>query len=233
MKCANSKSVVLVPIPTSVKVVVPIPKNQRVVTTSTQTDAHEAPEVTLLRLPPTEVELQSSSCQTTLDLSFNLLRPPSEVLSLGIQTNIPSEKAVVSTQACQTQSTQLCDIGTQTHKGTSHVVLPSNTSDSATCISNGTSCYSENSAHDVVEFGTQTTCSESYIISESDMVDFGTQTIGMSHLELDDSLFSQHLLPPECLDFGTQTLEFPYDYVSQSVQTCLQGSDTKDQSSQT
>lgn len=218
-----STSVVLVPIPTSVRVVVPIPKNRRVVTTSTQTDK---PSETVLP-PPNEVELQSSSCQTTLDLSFNLLRSPSEVLSLGTQTNIPSERAVVSTQACQTQSTELCDTATQTHKDTSHVASPSNTSNTTW---NGAS---DSPALNVAEFGTQTPHSDSCVISESDMVDFGTQTIDMAHIELDDSLFSRHLLPPECLDFGTQTLDFPYDYVSPGVHTCIQGSDTRDQSSQT
>lgn len=172
-----------------------------------------------------EVELQSSSCQTTSDLSYNLLRSPSEVLSLGTQTNIPSERAVVSTQACQTQSTELCDSATQTHKDT--CVLPSNTSNSTW------NSASDSPALNVAEFGTQTPHSDSCVISESDMVDFGTQTIGVAHLELDDSLFSRHLLPPECLDFGTQTLNFPYDYVSPGVQTYIQGSDTRDQSSQT
>lgn len=202
--------------------VVPIPKSGRFVTASTQTETYKPSETVL---PPNEVEVQSSSCQTTSDLSINLLRSPSEVLSLGTQTNIPSERAVVSTQACQTQSTELCDSATQTHKDTSHVVLPSNASNST---SNG-----DSDSLNVVEFGTQTPSSESCVISESDMVDFGTQTIGMTHLELDDSLFSRHLLPPQCLDFGTQTLEFPYSYVSPGVQTCLQGSDTRDQSSQT
>ena len=88
-------------------------------------------------------------------------------------------------------------------------------------------------AHGLAEFGTQTIPHpEPFTIGDSDMVDFGTQTIGMSHLELDDPLFCDQFLPPECLDFGTQTLDYPVS-VSHSVQTCLHTSETMDQSSQT
>ena len=85
---------------------------------------------------------------------------------------------------------------------------------------------------DLVEFGTQTSLG-SYVIGESDTVDFGTQTIGMSDLEMDDSLFCRNLLPPECLDFGTQTLDFPYDCSSPHMCPHGSSSDTRDQSSQT
>lgn len=240
----KSHSIVLVPVPTSFKVVVPMPEKRRVVTNSTQTEesythemsAHSAQVI----LSSPRVEVQSSSSQTTAEhCSFNhthLLCSPSELLSLGTQTNFPPEAVslVMSTQACQTQTAQLCDFGTQTHVDTTHAALSLDaTSNSTTCTSNNASCYDDTSVLDLVEFGTQTACSESYSIGESDMVDFGTQTIGLSGLELDDPLFCSHLLPPECLDFGTQTLDFSYNPVSHCVQTYLHGNDTRDQSSQT
>ena len=234
---SNDVTVVLVPIPTSVKLVVPVSKKQTLVSNSTQTEESCTQNLSTERSP--EVKVQSSSSQTMSELPpcpFNhthLLRSPSELLSLGTQTTFPAPETtplVVSTQACQTQAAQLCDFGTQTLSDANCAAMPLDVSGTCMCTSNSVSDYSDASA--LVEFGTQTVQSESYNISESDMVDFGTQTNGMSGLELDDSLF---ILPPECMDFGTQTLDFAYDYVSQSVQTCLHtcSTDTRDQGSQT
>ena len=235
-------NVVLVPVPTDIKLVVPVPKSRSVVSTSTQTE-----EPVLCALTPhSEVEVQSSSSQTIPELflppfSFNhthLLHPPSELLSFGTQT-IPQEATpLVSTQSCQTQSAQLCDFSTQTRIDTSHVATCMSTRElesAGISSSESLSCYSHkcSSALNLVEFGTQTSRTELYTVGESDMVNFGTQTIGMSSLELDDPLFSRHFLPPECLDFGTQTLDFPYNSVPHSMQTCLNCSDTRDQGCQT
>ena len=245
-KASNSvppMNVVLVPIPTSIKVVIPVPKNRKMVSSSTQTEEtyfHESQSMPVLLSPVPEVELQSSSSQTMPEPqtppTFNhthLFCSPSDFLSLGTQTNSPltgdeaattSVPPVVSTQ---TPTTQLCNFGTQTGAvDINHTFLfASNSSGS------NSSCYSNHCCPtlNLVEFGTQTT-SEQYGIGESDTADFGTQTSGMSGLEMDDPLFSRHFLPPECLDFGTQTLDCSYGCVSHSVQTCVH---SKDQCSQT
>ena len=63
-----------------------------------------------------------------------------------------------------------------------------------------------------VEFGTQTTLEFPLSSSNNSVSDFGTQTI-ISDKELSDLVCElssdslQHILPPECMDFGTQTLE--------------------------
>ena len=237
-RVSNSVNVVLVPIPTSIKLVVPVSRKRTVVSISTQTEESHTHKLYTERSP--EVMLQSSSSQTMSELPlcpFNhthLLCSPSELLSLGTQTTSPAPDAtplVVLTQACQTPAAQLCDFGTQTQTDANALPLDVISDNSiASCTTNSPSCYSDGSALSLVEFGTQTACSEPYNISELDMVDFGTQTNGMCSLELDDSLF---ILPPECMDFGTQTLDFALDCVSHSVQTCLHSSDTRDQSSQT
>lgn len=255
--------VVLLPIPTTVKLVVPVPRVGKVVSVSTQTEEETTHTHTtsMSTSPLPEVELQSSSSQTILpplSSSFNhthLLRSPSELLSLGTQTNFPplqSPTLLTSltesiTQSSQTQSAQLCDFSTQTQIVNTDIdddtaiqcimiPTPSTSSTNMSTIYYNEGCSSTPLA--LVEFGTQTAShSESYhTLSDSDMVDFGTQTIGMPDYVLDDdSLFCSHLLPPECLDFGTQTLDLPpYYCMSHSVQaSCLHSTDTKDESSQT
>ena len=250
-KASGTKvQVVLVPIPTSVKTVVPIPRKKELVSSSTQTE--ECPSLletsagNVSSSRSSEVGLQSSGSQTVVLMSelplcsmfdhTHLLCSPSELLSLGTQTTFPPEtiSAEVSTQACQTLAAQLCDFGTQTH------VASHQATQSLVAVNDSTSlsspecslCFeSECGALNLVEFGTQTIGSESYGIGELDVVDFGTQTVGMSGFGLDDSLFCSHLLPSESLDFGTQTLESSYDSLSlsQSMQTFLH----RDQSSQT
>ena len=242
-------NVVFVPVPTSIKLVVPLPDKGRVVSNATQTD-EETPTVSAPARLASEVELQSSSSQTTLSplspssSSFNhdqLLRSPSELFSLGTQTNfspLPAPQAntslVVSTQ---TRSAQLCDFGTQTNTDRVSCTVSFNTVNGPpTVLPGGSSiCYNSHTepSLDLVEFGTQTCLPLAlYDIGESDTVDFGTQTIGMSDLDMDDALFCCSLLPPECLDFGTQTLDFPYDCSSHSY-AHSSNSDTRDQSSQT
>ena len=67
-------------------------------------------------------------------------------------------------------------------------------------------------AESVVDFGTQTTLEFPSMYSNSSVNDFGTQTT-ISDKELSDLVCElssdslQHILPPECMDFGTQTLE--------------------------
>ena len=242
------QNVVFVPVPTSIKLVLPLPKKGSVVSSATQTDC----DLPAVCTPTKLVELQSSSSQTTLTPSFSatsfnhvqLLTSPLELLSLGTQTNVfppqplqPEDitSLVVSTQ---THSTQVCDFGTQTNAD--RASSPQTTASGPPTFSTyASSCYNSHpdpSTLDLVEFGTQTCLSsESYGISESDTVDFGTQTnAGMSDFEMDDTLFCRNLLPPDCLDFGTQTLDFPYDCSSHSDHMCSHSSsDTRDQSSQT
>ena len=248
---SNPLNVVFVPVPTSIKLVVPLPDKGRVVSSATQTN-EEMPTVgTPAKLAP-EVELQSSSSQTILSplspsssSSFNhnqLLRSPSELLSLGTQTNLsppPAPRANTSIVVSpQTLSAQFSDFGTQTNTDRASCTVSFG---SPTVSLGGSSiCYNSHvePSFDLVEFGTQTClASAPYDIGELDTVDFGTQTIGMSDLEMDDALFCRSLLPPECLDFGTQTLDFPYDCSSHSVghasNSDTSNSDTRDQSSQT
>ena len=223
-------NVVFVPVPTSLKLVLPVPRRGQVVCSSTQTDI-ESPITPGGPLDPQQgvVELQSSSSQTTPSLLspsfFNhalLLNTPSDIVTPDTQIPHLSSSPVVSMQP---HSTQLCDFGTQTQLDTNSTRLALS---QPTTVN---SCYNTPPL-DLVEFGTQTpTYSAHYGICESDTVDFGTQTIRMSDLEIDDSLFCRNLLPPECLDFGTQTLDYTYDC---SSHTCPHGtSDTRDQSSQT
>ena len=249
---APALNVIFVPVPTSIKLVVPVPKQSKVVSSSTQTD-EEVLIATPTKLPV--VELQSSSSQTTpspsSSSSFNhahLLCSPSELLSLGTQTNLspppppPGENTShtsLMVPTIESQSVHLCDFGTQTNTdGVSTPVALGTSSVPTVCSSAApdVSYSSHEPSLDLVEFGTQTSLSSrSYVIGESDTVDFGTQTIGMSDLEMDDALFCRNLLPPECLDFGTQTLDFPYDCSSHSMHVCPHNSssDTRDQSSQT
>lgn len=98
----------------------------------------------------------------------------------------------------------------------------------------------ELSGEGVVDFGTQTT-----LQLPLDVSDFGTQTI--SDRELSDLVHElsseslQHILPPECMDFGTQTLESEFvgiECLDFGVQTSLNfglqfETEHQDQSSQT
>ena len=75
-----------------------------------------------------------------------------------------------------------------------------------------------------VDFGTQT--SLRFPLTCSNVNDFGTQTINDKELsDLVDELSSeglQHILPPECMDFGTQTRESEFsgiEYLDFGVQT--------------
>jgi hypothetical protein len=97
-----------------------------------------------------------------------------------------------------------------------------------------------------VEFGTQTTLDLPLTCSNnmSSVSDFGTQTT-ISDKELSDLVCElssdtlQHILPPECMDFGTQTLESELagiEYLDFGVQTSFGlklPTEHQDQSSQT
>ena len=230
-KSSQTPQIILVPVPVSVNTVAPIPKKRNVVSTSSQTEdcmfiGHSESSMN------SAVELQSSASQTaapTSGLPFcsldqtDLLCPVSEVLSFGTQTHFPSPSLFPSTssQACQTLTTPQCDFGTQTQVNADHMThfLMVGDPGSADPLSLGPPDFG------LVELGTQTVSSQTYF---SDTVDFGTQTNELPSLELDNS-FCSHLLPPDCLDFGTQTLE---SSISHSMQTLLQ-SDTRDQGCQT
>lgn len=230
-KLNQTPQIVLVPVPVSVKTVVPVPKKRNIVSTGSQTEECMFVDHSESSMH-SAVELQSSSSQTvalTSELSYcsldqsDLLRSASEVLSFGTQTHFPSPSLFpsTSTQACQTLTTPQCDFGTQTQVDADHMTRFLMVSDPASAdpLSLGPPDFG------LVDLGTQTVSSQTYF---SDTVDFGTQTNELSSLELDSS-FCSHLLPPDCLDFGTQTLE---SSISHSVQTLLQN-DTRDQGSQT
>ena len=99
-------------------------------------------------------------------------------------------------------------------------------------------------AESVVDFGTQTTLEFPSLCSNNSVSDFGTQTI-VSDKELSDLVCElssdslQHILPPECMDFGTQTLESELagiEYLDFGVQTTFGlelSAGHQDQSSQT
>lgn len=98
------------------------------------------------------------------------------------------------------------------------------------------------SGESAVDFGTQTTFQ--FPLGCSSVNDFGTQTISDQELsDLVNQLSSeslQHILPPECMDFGTQTLESEFagiECLDFGVQTSFglqfSSTDHQDQSSQT
>ena len=95
-----------------------------------------------------------------------------------------------------------------------------------------------------VEFGTQTTLELPLTCSNNSVSDFGTQT-SITDKELSDLVCElssdtlEHILPPECMDFGTQTLESELagiEYLDFGVQTSfglVLPAEHQDQSSQT
>ena len=96
----------------------------------------------------------------------------------------------------------------------------------------------------VVDFGTQTTTQLPLSYSNNSVSDFGTQTT-LSDKELSDLVCElsseslQHILPPECMDFGTQTLESEFagieclDFGVQTTFGLELSTEHQDQSSQT
>ncbi len=117
--------------------------------------------------------------------------------------------ASTTNQGCQTQQGDSCKFGTQTYRDFA-------------------SQYLANSLSSVTHFGTQTVGTQQ---SPPPMTD--RQETFRQELDLDDPTFcSALLLPPECMDFGTQTLDdFPCLH-DLGVQTLLPA-ETKNQGSQT
>ena len=149
-------------------------------------------------------------------------------------------------QGIQTQPQPTNELGTQTlchilHSDFSH--LPSSQCQDCSELHHHHDFNGELGDYSLVDFGTQTTLQLPLDCSGSSVSDFGTQTISDGELsDLVRELSSeglQHMLPPECMDFGTQTLESEFagiDCLDFGVQTSfgLQlPTEHQDQSSQT
>ena len=161
-----------------------------------------------------------------------------QFLSFGTQTTT----AGTITQGCQTQpnaNTQGCQTQLDANMQGCQTQLDANTQDWQT-QSGANSC----------EFGTQTPSSSANtqdLATAFSMVsvDFGTQTAAVTSCSTSiaavdcDFMMEQaleHLLPPECMDFGTQTLESSLVDVLPCLDLGLQPllqSETRDQESQT
>ena len=183
------------------------------------------------RMSTTQLQYQDSV--TTQTEPYHV---PYDLLSLGTQT-----VDFTFTQGCQTQLTSSCEFGTQT---TRYEIPLSTTSSEVQCLQ-----YDLNTLG-LVDFGTQTTatnCTTNQLTNNScEVSDFGTQTIFLPNLYSMESALScsvdhdeLHLLPPECMDFGTQTRECEldgipsFDFGVQTALDLLNSSDTKDQGCQT
>ena len=177
--------------------------------------------------------LASTAAQTDPDLTDLATQTDfsdfaEQFLSLGTQTAL----AGTLTQSCQTQpDASSCEfVGTQTAL--------------AGTLTQG--CQTQPDANSC-EFGTQTPSAADGthdLATALSMVsvDFGTQTAappaiassGTSMAAVDCDFMMEHLLPPECMDFGTQTLESSLVDVlpclDLGMQTLLE---TRDQGSQT
>lgn len=127
----------------------------------------------------------------------------SQFLSLGTQTAAAS----TSNQSSQTQQAGSCEFGTQTCTDFAAQYLTGNLSS-------------------VAEFGTQTTASAQSPLSHDRQDSFHDLCVD------DQSFCDRLLLPPECMDFGTQTLDEFTCLHDLGVQTLLPA-ETRDQGSQT
>ncbi len=155
----------------------------------------------------TQTELVNDPANQLLSLGTQtefINDPANHLLSLGTQT----AEAPTSSQSCQTQEASSCEFGTQTYSDFAAQYLAHNPSS-------------------VVDFGTQTAASEQ-------AYSLGTRQEDLHQgLCLDDQAFcNSFLLPPECMDFGTQTLDELPCLHDLGVQTLLPA-ETKDQGSQT
>lgn len=168
-------------------------------------------------LSATQTDLSLTDLSTQTDLTYLATK----LLNFGTQT-----VGAMATQACQThvaQETQLsalqsspnivvsvgCEYGSRSVAGTQTAVYDTQTGEFASEMSRALECRS------CLEFGTQT-------------APFPPESSDYSFVE---QALSSTVLPPDCMDFGTQTLD-SLPSLHFGVQTLLL-SETKDQGSQT
>lgn len=158
---------------------------------------------------PAALTLDHSDLATQTDISAQLLNFSTQTMDL------------TSTQACQTQSLASCELGTQTYMDSTSQftqtcqdptsqLTQTYSSDPAIHFTLGTQTYLDSSPqftqppHDpTTHFGLSPQPPDP--TSQFGLCDFGTQT--MDGLNLVEQVLGSSLLPPECLDFGTQTQE--------------------------
>ena len=183
---------------------------------------------------PAAFTLDHSDLATQTDIGAQLLNFSTQTMDL------------TSTQACQTQSLASCELGTQTYMdSTSQFTqtcqdptsqLTQTYSDPAIHFTLGTQTYLDSTPqfsqppHDpTTQFGLSPQPPDP--TSQFGLCDFGTQT--MDGLNLVEQVLGSSLLPPECLDFGTQTQESALEEIACIDFRELLHSRTREQSSQT
>lgn len=180
---------------------------------------------------PAALTLDHSDLATQTDIGSQLLNFSTQTMNL------------TSTQACQTQSLASCELGTQTYMDltsqftqTGRDPTPQLYSDPAIQFSLGTQTYLDSTSqfaqtqHDpTTEFGLSPQLPDP--TSQFGLCDFGTQTV--NGLSLVEQVLGSSLLPPECLDFGTQTQESALEEMACIDFRELLHSRTREQSSQT
>ena len=180
---------------------------------------------------PGALTLDHSDLPTQTDIGSQLLNFSTQTMNL------------TSTQACQTQSLASCELGTQTYMDltsqftqTGRDPTPQLYSDPAIQFSLGTQTYLDSTSqfaqtqHDpTTEFGLSPQLPDP--TSQFGLCDFGTQTV--NGLSLVEQVLGSSLLPPECLDFGTQTQESALEEMACIDFRELLHTRTREQSSQT
>ena len=241
-RCGRTPAVV---VPLVLKQVVQIPRDGH--------DKHHKPH-TVDVASQTEPEPQSVGLLEPTQTRTVIVAPGALTLDhsdLATQTDIGSQLLnfstqtmnLTSTQACQTQSLASCELGTQTYMDltsqftqTGRDPTPQLYSDPAIQFSLGTQTYLDSTSqfgqtqHDpTTEFGLSPQLSDPS--SQFGLCDFGTQTV--NGLSLVEQVLGSSLLPPECLDFGTQTQESALEEMACIDFRELLHSRTREQSSQT
>jgi len=154
--------------------------------------------------PPTQ---PFASCELSTQTYQDPIAQHNDQFSLGTQTQQDFTQSSLGTQT-QRNHDQF-SLGTQTQQNHAQFSLGTQTQQNHAQFSLGTQTRED---HAQFTLGTQTQCDLTQFslgtqtqqdLTQFSLCDFGTQT--MDGLNLVEQVLGTSLLPPECMDFGTQT----------------------------